>query len=387
MSMRFAKFIKPSSRLGFVIVAIMIALGSLYVSHTLITDLFKEERVRMEVWAEAMRVLQIADDTSDLTMVLKVLNANHTIPVVVVNQQDDVQTYRNIDLREGVDTTAVLRSCLQLYKSEGHVLRIELSSSGTEYWQVCYGNSLMLSRLEIYPYVQLIVVSVFVLVAIFALLSSKRAEQNKVWVGLSKETAHQLGTPISSLMAWTELLKEQYPHDALIPSMQEDVERLQMIANRFSKVGSVPELEDTDLGSLLEQVTAYIRHRVSGKVDISLHVEENMPKVKINGTLFEWVIENLCKNAVDAMGGVGRLSLVAGTMAHGWYVEVSDTGIGIERRRFKAIFAPGYTTKKRGWGLGLSLAKRIVEEYHSGRIFVKESVLNRGTTIRIELKK
>ena len=386
MLIRFVKQIR-FNRLWMILVAVVIALGSLVISHSLIRDLSDEERVSMEVWAEAMRGLQVADDTSDLTMVLKVLNANHTIPVIVADKRGDIQTYRNIELSEGVDTAAVLQERLHRFKSDGNVLQIDLSGDGTDYWEVCYGSSLMLYRLEVYPYVQLFVVVVFVLVAIFALLSSKRAEQNKVWVGLSKETAHQLGTPISSLMAWTELLKAQYPNDDLILSLQEDVERLQMIANRFSKVGSVPELENTDLHELLERVTEYIRHRASSKVEISLHIPDCMSLVKVNGTLFEWVIENLCKNAIDAMDGAGKLTLTVGLMERGWFIDVSDTGKGIEHRHFKTIFAPGFTTKKRGWGLGLSLAKRIVEEYHSGRIFVKESVVNQGTTIRIELKK
>lgn len=386
MSIDFVKQIR-FNRLWMVLVAVVIAFGSLFISHSLIRDLSEEERVSMEVWAEAMRGLQVADDTSDLTMVLKVLNANHTIPVVVADKSGDIQTYRNIELSEGVDTATVLLEHLRHFKSDGNVLQIDLSGDGTDYWQVCYGSSLMLHRLEVYPYVQLFVVVVFVLIAIFALLSSKKAEQNKVWVGLSKETAHQLGTPISSLMAWTELLKVQYPNDDLILSLQEDVERLQMIANRFSKVGSVPEVEDIDLRRLLERVTEYIRHRTSSKVKISLHIPDSISVVKVNGTLFEWVIENLCKNAIDAMDGAGSLTLIAGQMEQGWFIEVSDTGKGIEHRYFKSIFNPGFTTKKRGWGLGLSLAKRIVEEYHSGRIFVKESVVNQGTTIRIELKK
>ena len=231
------------------------------------------------------------------------------------------------------------------------------------------------------------VVLIFVGVAIFALLTSKKAEQNMVWVGLSKETAHQLGTPISSLMAWVELLKVQYPNDTLIPSMSEDVERLQMIANRFSKIGSAPELKAVDLRMLLEHVVEYMRHRTSDKVRIVMRMPDNLPKVRLSVELFEWVIENLCKNAVDAMNGVGCLTISVEEGVKYWYIDVSDTGKGIDKRHFEDVFAPGYTTKKRGWGLGLSLARRIVMEYHSGRIFVKQSELNRGTTFRIELKK
>lgn len=368
-----------------VLAAIMIAIASLYVSHTLISDLSTEERVRMEVWAEAMKNLQTADADTDLTMVLKVLNANHTIPVIVTDQNEVVQTYRNIEI-SSTDTIATLEEKLVRFSREGNFIRINLNGEG-DYLNVYYGTSLMLTRLAVYPYVQLTVVLIFVLIAIFALLSSKKAEQNKVWVGLSKETAHQLGTPISSLMAWTELLKAQYPQDNLIPAMTEDVERLQMIANRFSKIGSIPELEEADLKALLERVTDYIAHRTSDKVKIITRLPDEIPPVRINASLFEWVIENLCKNAIDAMGGVGTLHISVQETSRYWQIDVADTGKGIDKRNFEAVFAPGYTTKKRGWGLGLSLARRIVEEYHSGHIFVKQSEIDKGTIFRIELKK
>lgn len=381
--MHFIKQIRPI-KFWLVLAAIVIAIASLYVSHSLISDLSAEERVRMEVWAEAMKNLQTADGNTDLTMVLKVLNANHTIPVIVVDQHENVQTYRNIEI--SADTISSLKEKLKHFSREGSCIRIDLNGD-SDYLNVYYGSSLMLTRLAAYPYVQLTVVLIFVLIAIFALLSSKKAEQNKVWVGLSKETAHQLGTPISSLMAWTELLKTQYPQDDLIPAMAEDVERLQMIANRFSKIGSIPELEDADLKVLLEHVTDYISHRTSDKVKISTYLPGEIPPVRLNVALFEWVIENLCKNAIDAMGGVGALAISVQETSKYCYIDVADTGKGIDKRHFETVFAPGYTTKNRGWGLGLSLARRIVVEYHSGRIFVKQSEINKGTIFRIELKK
>ena len=245
----------------------------------------------------------------------------------------------------------------------------------------------MLKRLALYPYVQLGVVMLFVVVAIFALLTSKRAEQNKVWVGLSKETAHQLGTPISSLMAWTTILKETYPDDDLLPEMDKDVKRLQLIADRFSKIGSLPEAVPVSLSEVLDHVIDYMDRRTSKTIQLKKVFPADDIIIRLNASLFEWVIENLCKNAVDAMGGEsGTITLRVETVGERVIVEVSDTGKGIKKKDMRNVFRPGFTTKSRGWGLGLSLAKRIVEEYHNGRIFVKSSELGKGTTFRIELK-
>ncbi|MBC8593160.1 HAMP domain-containing histidine kinase [Oscillospiraceae bacterium N12] len=368
-----------------VITAVIIAVASLYVSHRLVKDLSMEERLRMEVWAEAMRAFSTADENMDLNLVLKVLNANNTIPVIVADTAGNIQTYRNIDI-PAKDSVAYLNAELESFKEGGSVIRMDLSS-GADYIDVYYKDSLMLMRLSVYPYVQLGVVLIFVLVAIFALLSSKKAEQNKVWVGLSKETAHQLGTPISSLMAWTELLRDEYPSDNLIPCMAEDVARLQMIANRFSKIGSAPEMEKVDLRILLKEVTEYMARRTSDKVKIQTKLPSDSVIILLNSSLFGWVIENLCKNAIDAMNGVGQIIITVTDSTNRWYIDVEDTGKGIIKSKHQTIFTPGYTTKKRGWGLGLSLARRIVEEYHSGRIYVKQSELNKGTVFRIELKK
>jgi signal transduction histidine kinase len=254
-----------------------------------------------------------------------------------------------------------------------------------DYQLVCYDESIMLKRLSQYPYWQLGIVLIFVVVAIFALLASKRAEQNKVWVCLSKETAHQLGTPISSLMAWVEILKENYPDDDLIPEMNKDVKRLELIADRFSKIGSLPEPVDASMNEVLQHVVDYMNRRTSKNVDIVQHLPDHEVIVKMNASLFEWVIENLCKNAVDAMGGKGRIELVLFEEGKYVVIEVTDNGKGIPKKDIKNVFMPGFTTKKRGWGLGLSLARRIVEDYHKGRIFVKSSELGVGTTFRIEI--
>lgn len=376
-------------KLILVVAAILIAVVSLVVSHYLIRDLENEERNKMEIWAEAMRTLNKADENTDLNLVLKVINENHTIPVIVMDPKGEVQTYRNIsiDKRSGVDSTAYLKTLGNQQKATNHYIRISLNDHVKgDYIDVCYDDSLMLKRLASYPYVQLGVVLIFAVVVIFALLTSKRAEQNRVWVGLSKETAHQLGTPISSLMAWTEILKENYPDDALILEMEQDVKRLQLIADRFSKIGSEPEPVPTNLQDVVEHVVDYMNRRTSRRVTMSTVFPQHKVMVNLNASLFEWVIENLCKNAVDAMGGGdGTITLRVCERGDKAAIEVSDTGRGIRKKDMRNVFRPGFTTKRRGWGLGLSLAKRIVEEYHDGRIWVKNSELGHGTTFCIEL--
>lgn len=369
-----------------VVMAVVMSVGSLVISHFLVRDLKHEEQRKMEIWAEAMRSLNSADEYTDLTLVLTVLNSNSTIPVVVLDREGEVQDYRNIPLREesAEEQMRAVKRKAQSMMDAGRVIRVYLSS--TDYMEICYADSLLLRRLAWWPYVQLGLVFVFVVVAIFALLSSKRAEQNKVWVGLSKETAHQLGTPISSLMAWQEMLREIYPDDELLPEMGKDVERLQRIAERFSKIGSLPELRPESLNEVLSAVTQYISRRASNRVRLTCTVPQQPLIVPMCSSLFEWVVENLCKNAIDAMDGQGSITLTAGTEGALAVVEVADTGKGIPKNKFRTVFTPGFTTKKRGWGLGLSLAKRIVEEYHHGRIYVKNSEVGRGTTFRIELK-
>lgn len=372
-------------KISLVIVAIVIAAVSLVVSHFLVYDLKVEEQNKMGVWAEAMRALNNADESTDLGLVLRVIDENNTIPVIVSDENGEVQVFRNINISasNANDSTTFLEREAEIWKRSGQVIRIDLDKDS--YIDVCYDESLMIKRLSFYPYAQLGVVMLFVVIAIFALMTSKKAEQNKVWVGLSKETAHQLGTPISSLMAWTEILKESYPDDELIPEMDKDVKRLQLIADRFSKIGSLPEPVETSLIEVMEHVIAYMDRRTSRKVDMIRDFPQEDIIVLLNQSLFEWVIENLCKNAVDAMEGAGTITIHLERVAKKGIIEVTDTGKGIKKKDISNVFRPGFTTKKRGWGLGLSLAKRIVEEYHGGKIFVKHSELNVGTTFRIEL--
>ena len=368
-----------------ILAAALIAVGSLYVSNSLTSELKKEELNKMQVWAEAMRSLNSADENSDLGLVLAVLSGNDIIPVVVLDSNGAINNHRNIVIPEGKDSLTVLLSMVSQMRANDHIIRID--TAGDDYFEVCYDDSLLLQSLSYYPYVQLLVVLLFFIVCFVAVLSSKRAEQNRVWVGLSKETAHQLGTPISSLMAWTEVLKEKYPCDELLPEMEHDVARLQRVAERFSKIGSKPEANAEDIIDVVERAVEYVKRRSPSLVKYDVQFPRRPLLVRMNAPLIEWVMENVCKNAVDAMDGAGQITVTISHDNDKAYVDITDTGKGLAKSYYKRIFEPGFTTKKRGWGLGLSLAKRIVEQYHKGRIFVKSSVVGRGTTIRLELKK
>ncbi|MBQ7877879.1 MAG: HAMP domain-containing histidine kinase [Bacteroidaceae bacterium] len=368
-----------------IFIAAIIAGASLYISDRLVSDLKTEELNKMRVWAEAMRSLNNADENTDLNLVLTVLNSNNSIPVVVLDAKGGVNSHRNINIPAAGDSLGVILQTVTDMRSGNNIIRIDMGDG--DYLDVCYSDSIILKRLSYYPYIQLIVVLLFFVICLVAIVSSKRAEQNKVWVGLSKETAHQLGTPISSLMAWQEVLREKYPDEELLPEMGKDIDRLQLVAERFSKIGSMPEPISVDLLDVIDRTVDYFRHRTSQKVEIVCKYPRRPLLVRMNAPLIEWVLENLCKNAIDAMNGEGRITFTVSQDKNKAYVEVSDTGRGIAKSRYKTVFEPGYTTKKRGWGLGLSLAKRIMEQYHDGRIYVKHSELGKGTIFKMELRK
>ena len=374
---------KVSMKVVLVVAALVITAGSLIVSQTLIADLKREENARMEIWAEAMRSLLRANENTDLNLVLRVINNNHTIPVVLLDERGEILQHRNIELADSPDSLQLLQRDVQAMQRAGRRMPIHIDEGTT--FSLCYGESTMLKRLAVYPYIQLLVVALFIALAIYALLNAKRAEQNKVWVGLSRETAHQLGTPISSLNAWVAILEEQLPDDPTLPYLQQDIERLRLIADRFSKIGSAPDLEPHDLHEVVKSGVDYMRSRISDKVTLTLTPTLEPIAIRVCPPLFAWVIENLCKNAIDAMQGVGSIAITIRQTRKKAIVEVRDSGKGIAKNHFKKVFQPGFTTKKRGWGLGLSLAKRIVEEYHGGRIFVKDSELGKGTTFCIEM--
>lgn len=368
--------------------ALLVAVTSLLVSKWLANDLAAEEYKRMELWSDALHTLNNADQNTDLSLVLHVLEDNNNIPVIVIDQDGNVTDHRNISIQatDRADTIAQLTRRAQQMKAAGRYVRIDGNKPGG-FQLVCYDDSTMIRRITVWPLIQLGIVGGLVVIAILALVSFKRTEQNKLWVGLSKETAHQLGTPISSIMAWIEILKEEYPTDPYVGEIGKDVSRLNTIADRFSKIGAVPELQPTDLCRLLTDVTTYIRKRASSHVVFQVTLPSHPVMVSLCPSLFEWVTENLCKNAIDAMQGEGTLSLVLTDRPTSIILDVTDTGCGMSKSIAKQIFSPGFTTKKRGWGLGLSLSKRIIEKYHAGRLFVKATEPHHGTTFRIIVKK
>ena len=387
-----------------ILVAALAVVAFLLISNNLIKELAQQERERMNVWAQATERLANSDNNTDIDFLLAIIAQNNTIPVMVADKDLNISEFRNFTLPEKGDADKSFyelsdrnREYLQnrLKKAcgdtpisvkaekESHFIAVELFNG--QYQYIYYEDSRLLKSLSLYPYIQLAVMIILLVILYMAIVSTKRAEQNRVWVGLSKETAHQLGTPISSLMAWVEYLQAIGTDTEVTREIDKDVKRLSTIADRFSKIGSRPEMQLEYINETVANSLEYMRSRVSGKVEIFLHPSDDDHGVHLSRPLIEWVMENLTKNAVDAMQGEGRIDITTGTVKNSVWIEVKDTGKGIARKNFKTVFNPGYTTKKRGWGLGLTLVKRIIEEYHNGRIFVKESEPGKGTTFRIEL--
>jgi two-component sensor histidine kinase len=347
----------------------------------------REERKSVELWAEATQRLVSADINSnqDITFLNDIIIRNTTIPIIITDSLDHIGDSRNVSFSEKNKDKVLLRE-LHKMKEQNEPIIISISDTNKQY--LYYRDSILLENLKYYPVVQFGVIFLFILVAYLAFSSSRNSEQNQVWVGMSKETAHQLGTPISSLMAWVELLKMQNIDENLIREFEKDTERLQKITERFSKIGSIPELIRTDVAETIRSTIEYLKTRSSGKVKFILDFDPDKKyEAPLNSSLFSWVIENLCKNAIDAMNNSGTIQVSITEKADHLFIEVSDTGKGISKAYFKSVFEPGFTTKKRGWGLGLSLAKRIVENYHKGKIFLKQSEINKGTTFKIVLNK
>ena len=391
----------------FLILSLVLVALFLYISNNLVKDLAVRERERMEIWANATRELTtlgsggdldgspVESSATDVDFLLSIIEANDNIPVLLVDDKDNILNHRNFRLPEPEDDLAFeispanlkfLNKKLKHLKNSSNKIEINIDEETTQY--LYYEDSTLLRRLSYFPYIQLAVLILFFAIAYFALMSIKRAEQNKVWVGLSKETAHQLGTPISSLMAWTQLLETMGVDKSIVTDMDKDVKRLSTIADRFSKIGSMPDKELVPINEAVTSSLEYMRARIPKRVELSIHTNDQTNcGVMLSQTLFAWVMENLTKNAVDAMDGEGKLDITVEDSPHNAVILVKDTGKGIPRKNFKNVFNPGFTTKKRGWGLGLTLVKRIIEEYHNGQIYIQESEVGKGTTFCIELPK
>lgn len=345
------------------------------------------EKQRMAVWAEATRQLVLADENTDISLSSSIIEANTTIPVYMTDADYHVILTRNVQEPKS-DVEAFYAKKIAQLRADQTPIEVNVSPDVKQY--IFYEESNLLRQLRLFPWVQMAVVLSFMALLVTYIITSYRNDQNRVWVGLTKETAHQLGTPISSLNAWLELLRAKYPDDELLPDIATDINRLQLVAERFSRIGSTPTLVTMDMRLTIEESFAYMRTRVSDKVQMTLTVDEqnddNAFLIRGDAPLMKWVTENLIKNAVDAMDGQGQITLHLQRDGQQIILDVTDTGRGIERKRYTQVFRPGYTTKTRGWGLGLSLCKRIVEQYHGGKIFIQRSVIGKGTTFRVILK-
>jgi two-component system, sporulation sensor kinase D len=365
--------------------AILIGTGSLWYTNRLVADIKFTERQKMELWAEATRIVIGAPLESELAFPFSVIESNTHIPVILTDSMGHILGSKNIDTTKVKHPEAFMQKQLRLAREENDSLMIKLGPDN--YQLLFYRDSILLRKLTLFPYVQLGVIILFILVSYIAFSVSRKAEQNEVWTGMSKETAHQLGTPISSLMGWMELIKDSNLDPDKIREMQKDAARLEKITDRFSKIGSRPALQETNLSRILTDSLDYMKNRGPKSVEYLLDLPRKPIMASLNETLFEWVIENLCKNATDSIKEKGRVILHAVEMEKGVIIDVEDSGRGIPKSKYKTIFKPGYTTKPRGWGLGLSLSKRIIESYHNGKIFVLSSDPNDSTIIRIMLSK
>jgi len=361
--------------------SILIGIGSLIYTEILVSKLKAEERKNVQLWAEAIRLISVSDSSQNVDFPYSIIANNTTVPVILTDESDSIISTRNID-SEKTDIRKELRSM----KENNNPIIINLEND--HFNLIYYKDSVVLTMLIFYPYIQVGFIFLFIIVSYLAFRSSRKAQQNQVWVGMSKETAHQLGTPTSSLAGWIEILQNKYPEIAITSELARDVERLEKVTERFSRIGSKPSLTNENIVAIISRSVNYLKSRASSKVKfVDEYTNKNVVIVPVNAALFEWVIENVSKNAIDAMEGNGTLTIRIAETDHHTHIDVSDTGKGIPKSVIKKIFNAGFTTKSRGWGLGLSLAKRIVEDYHHGKIFVRHSEMGKGSTIRIVLKK
>ena len=382
--------------LGF---AIIIGLSSLFITNRLVKQLKNEERKKIELWAQATKHLVSITGEGDYSLAIKVISENNNIPVILADECDSILEHRNFNYYSKIDSLLLKLGLIQKKEITKRYLRkeltqikdgdedpIEINILGDKQW-IYYKDSALLYQLRYYPIYQLGFIGLFMFIAYFVFSASRKSEQNKVWAGMAKETAHQIGTPLSSLMAWVELLKEKEGAESMVLEMEKDIKRLETITDRFSKIGSKPELKEVDIVNLINQSVEYLKSRMPDNTLFTIEFPNKKILIPISGILLEWVVENLVRNAVDAMKGKGEIRISITEDITNVIINITDNGDGIDKSIIKTIFKPGVTSKKRGWGLGLSLSKRIVEEYHNGSIFVMQSAKGVGTTFTIHLPK
>ncbi len=377
-----------SWRIALAFVAILIVTGTIFYSKYLANKIANEEKQKVQEWVEASTSVLNPNNSEDTRLALKIIQDNNDIPIIWTNENDSIIDHRNLDSLKVVSDKNYVKNKLKTLKATNEPIIWKDPLDSTRVNKYYYGHTSLLNEVQYYPLVQLLIVGLFIIVTIFALRSRYRSVQNQVWAGMAKETAHQLGTPVSSLEGWVEMLKQTQGNEKIVPELEKDVDRLRLVSDRFGKIGSKPQLEKSNIIKQVSNMTEYVRKRAGDKVNftINTHGEEEI-SAKISEPLFDWVIENLLKNALDAMEGKGSITIDIRNLPDSINIDVTDTGKGISKQNMSRVFNPGFTTKKRGWGLGLSLSKRIISQYHKGEIFVKSSEIGKGTTFRVVLKK
>jgi signal transduction histidine kinase len=374
-------------RTALAVIAIAIVTGTVFYSRYVSNKIAKEERQKVELWVEASKSL-LNPNVAEVQLPFRIVTNNDDIPIIETNERDSITSFANLDTTKARVDKDYLQDKLKKLKTINQPIIYTDPIDSTKVNRYYFGHTSLLNEVRYYPFVQLIIVGLFVLVIVLTLRSNYRSVQNQVWAGMAKETAHQLGTPVSSLEGWVEMLKEKKSEDQIVQELSKDVDRLRLVSDRFGKIGSTPQLEKTDVVKQINNMVEYIRKRAPGKINFSLNrYGHEQVEAMISPPLFDWVIENLLKNALDAMEGKGSIAVDIRDEKDGVYIDVTDTGKGISANNIGKVFKPGFTTKKRGWGLGLSLSRRIIKQYHKGEIFVKHSEAGKGTTFRIVLKK
>lgn len=375
-------------RTALAVIAILIVSGTIFYSQYVANKIAREEKQKVEQWIEAGKFLINSPGDADTRLASMILTENKTIPIIETNEKDSIIQSVNLDSAKAASNISYVEKKLRQFKSQNPAIEWADPRDSTRINRYYYGNSALLNEVRYYPIIQLLIVALFIAIVFISLRSSYRSVQNQVWAGMAKETAHQLGTPVSSLEGWVEMLKEKSGNEKIVHELEKDVDRLRLVSDRFGKIGSTPQLEVIDLVEKINDMVDYMRKRAAGKIIFSINTfgQQQIP-ARVSPPLFDWVIENLLKNALDAMEGRGRIVVDINDEKKATYIDISDTGKGINKQNLNKVFKPGFTTKKRGWGLGLSLSRRIIEQYHKGEIFVKQSEIGKGSTFRIVLKK